>query len=331
MKKLFIIFVLFLNICAPATLFAQDTSASNADKNGFLNDETIDVLKTFQKASGLKSFSGQSHSDAIDKPGIDNITGLLYTIISIGKYVFGSVAVIFLISNIVNMISSEGAKSEEDYKNLKNSVTFLVIAVIIIISSDFMFQKVFVVGGQDFLASKTVAQTFANAASGEIKGIYSLVQTFLGTISVFMLVFAAFKMVTNAGNEEVVETAKKHLYYSVLGLLLVGVSEFVVKDVLFVDQGATVSLENAKLLLVKFTNFITGFMSTVAVLSFFYAGYLYIFSATGEDNTETVKKIIIGGIVGILIAAGAFALVNTAIKLETPETPEAVQQKLQDL
>lgn len=329
MKKILLVLALLSCLIAtPLAVFAQDSSASEADKNGFLNDKTIDVLQKFQDATGFRSFGGQSNPDAINKPGLDNITGLLFTIIDIAKYAVGTIAVIFLVVSIIRLISAGVDKGEEAYENLKKSVTFLIIAIIIIISSDFLFKNVFVVANGDFLANTETAKVFANAAAGEIRGIYNLVQAFLATIAVLMLVFAAFRLVTNAGNDEVVEKGKKQLMYAVAGLLIVGLSEFVVKDILFVDQGQTLSTENAKLLMVKLTNFITGFVSTVAVVSFFYAGYLYIFSATSEDNSEKVKKIIFGGIIGILVSAGAFAIVNTVIKLDQTSSPKLLQNQL---
>lgn len=324
MKKYIITLFSALILASPMLAIA----AAEPDDNGFLNDKTIDVLQKFQKESGFKSLGGQINEDSIDKPGIDNLSGFIFTVVDIMKYAVGTLAILFLTISIIRMIAAGSDGSEEAFGTLKKSIIYTIIAVVIIISSDFFFKKVFVVADGNFLASKNTAMQFARLGSSEIIGIYNVIEAFLAVIAVLMLVMAAFRMVSNAGSDDVTEKAKKQVMYAVGGLILVALSEFVVKDVLFVDAGTTISVDNAKLIFVKLTNFASGFMATAAVVSFFYAGYLYISSAAGDDNAEKVKKIIMGGIIGLLVAAGAFAIVNTVIKLDAPDSPDLLQNQL---
>jgi hypothetical protein len=86
--------------------------------------------------------------------------------------------------------------------------------------------------------------------------------------------------------------------------------------VFFVRDGSQFDVNAANRLIVTFTNFISGFIAIAALLSLLYAGFMYIFQPSNEDNAGRIKNAIIGAVVGIIIAAGAFAVVNTVIELE---------------
>jgi len=292
-------------------------AAPDPEANGFYNDETKDVLKSFQDKSGFNSFTGSSSPvQGEGSGGIKTLTGLLGTIMALLKYVVGGLAVFMLVITIIKLIVASPDDSEEKYNELKKHLGYIIMAIVIIISADTIFRVAFDVSGSGFLADENAAKTAALAGAAEIRGIYTIIQSIIGVIAVMMLVLAGFKMSANAGNEEAMDKAKKQIMYAAAGLILIAVSELVVKDIIFKEAGTTLGLAEARQLMVKFTNFASGFISFVSVMAFFYAGYLYIFSGVGEDNADKVKSIIIGAVVGILIAAGAFALVNTIVKLD---------------
>jgi hypothetical protein len=307
-------------------------SSSASDLDGFLNDKTLDVLENFQEQSGFRSFAGKSNDQSLDKAGLDSISGIIFTVIDIMKYVIGILVVGSVVVSVVRLVAANSEKAEEEYKSVKDNLLYAVLAAIGIISIEFFFNSVFVVGTNNFLSSNAIAQTFAQAASGEILGIARFIQAAIGTIAVLFLVVAGFRLVANASNdEEAVTKLKSQIGYASAGLVLVAVSEFVIGQVLFVNGGQGYDVENAKRLFVSFTNFISGFIALAAFLSFIYGGYLYVVSGVGEDNTEKVKKIFIGGIVGLLVAAGAFAAVNTVIRLDSEEAPNVLQNQLDTL
>jgi hypothetical protein len=146
-----------------------------------------------------------------------------------------------------------------------------------------------------------------------------------------MIIYAAFRMVTNAGDEELTEKMKNQVIYAVFGLFLVSLSEFVIKDIIFVDGGASFNRDSAMRLIVDLTNYFAGFITFAAFLGFLYGGYLYIVSGVTEDNTEKVKKIFFGGLIAILIAASGFAVVNTVIQLDSDTSPQILQNQLDNI
>ena len=101
-----------------------------------------------------------------------------------------------------------------------------------------------------------------------------------------------------------------------VGLFVIAISEFVAKEVLFIDEGSELGVDNAKRLFAQVTNFIAGTIGTFAFAFLLYAGYLYVTARENEDQVAKAKKIIFGALLGILMAAAAFALTNTLVELD---------------
>jgi hypothetical protein len=351
MKKIFLTLLIALNLVLPVGIAYAEEPTDGAtqadvvnpegfldsennpanleeDRNGFLNDSTVEVLKQFQEQTGFRSFGGLTNENAIQEEGLDNLTGIIYTVIDIIKYVVGILASLAIMISLVQLITAGSQKSEEEYGKVKDNIFYSIVAVITIISIQFFFERVFVVGPESFLDSTTAAQRFATIGAGEIRGIYNFISAAIASIAVFMLVFSGFRMVANAGDEEAEAKLKTQVIYSVLGLILVALSEFVVKDIVFTNGGTSFNLDTGLKLIVTMTNFISGFIGFLAFLSFIYAGYLYVVSGVTEDNTEKVKNIFTAGVIGIIVAASAFAVVNTVIRLDSSSAPEVLQNQL---
>ena len=57
-------------------------------------------------------------------------------------------------------------------------------------------------------------------------------------------------------------------------------------------------------------------MAVIAVLAFVYAGFLYILNFGNDEMTGKAKKVMFGAIIGLVLAAAAFAIVSTVIPVE---------------
>lgn len=73
-------------------------------------------------------------------------------------------------------------------------------------------------------------------------------------------------------------------------------------------------------LALRIVNFFLLFLGLVAVIMVIYGGILYVTAAGKEDQVGTAKKVILYAIIGIVIIALSFALVNTVLKAGTGET-----------
>jgi hypothetical protein len=137
-----------------------------------------------------------------------------------------------------------------------------------------------------------------------------------------MIIISGFRLVTSGGKDEEIAKSKRNITYAVVGLMLVGVAELVVKDIVFPKEGAQLGdVNKAKELIVTLTNFISGFIATITIAMFMYGGFLYVTAAGKEDQAAKAKKVLIGATIGLLLAMAAFALVNTVITLQPPTKP----------
>jgi len=99
------------------------------------------------------------------------------------------------------------------------------------------------------------------------------------------------------------------------------------------DKGVSKE-KDLKKLIANWSNFLMSITATLAVVALIWAGFLYI-TAGGEDGQqEKAKKIIIFVAVGIILILGAYAIVNTVMKVRFGEsgawTEEVQEEKSED-
>jgi len=154
----------------------------------------------------------------------------------------------------------------------------------------------------------------------QLKGIYNIALMAAGVLAVAMMVIAGFKLLVSGGNEDAQTKVKKQITWLIIGLFLLGVAEFVVQDFIFPKAGSTIpDVEKGKQLIVNFTNFVSGFVIIGSIIVGIYSGYIYITAVGNEEKTTKAKKALTGAVIGMILALGAFAIVNTLIKF-TPGT-----------
>lgn len=291
-----------------------------------VNAQGLQDITKVGDASKLPSYSTTGHANASIESGASGITSAIYYVVDFVKYIAGTIAVVMLIISGIRLVTA-GKGIEEEAKKQKDHIKFAIIGLIIIMVSDQFVKTVFFGEQGEIFSSQSTLQEAATAGSLQIRGIYEVMAYFSGAVAVLMIVIAGFSYVTSAGNEEKMEKAKKQIMYAVIGLMLVGIAEFAVKDVLFPQTGTATpgtqlpDAEKIKLFIINITNFIAGFLTTIAAVMYIYAGYIYVTAFGNEEATGKAKKIIIGATIGLLLAMAAFAIVNTTVKLENQIGP----------
>jgi hypothetical protein len=225
------------------------------------------------------------------------------------------VAVLFMVVMGLRMVAA-GRDNEEVLTQSKNYITYALMGLIVIFMSDTIVTVFFGSEGEVFRGGDEGAIEFGRRSASLFQGIYSLIQVAITSVAVFMLVLAGFRYVAGSYSDDQVGKAKKQITWALVGLFVVGVSEFVAKRILFVDEGSSLGVGSAELLFAQVTNFIAGTLGTLSFAFLLYAGYLYISGAANEDNVAKAKKIVIGAFIGLLLAGAAFALTNTIVELD---------------
>ena len=185
-----------------------------------------------------------------------------------------------------------------------------------------MVKQVFFGTQGEVFRTQADAQTAGQNATEQLRGLYGFLEIFAGAIAILMIVIAGFRMVTGGGNEETMTKSTKQIMWAIVGLVVIGLSELSVKNIIFPDQGSRVpDVGQARELIVNITNFISGFVATVAIGFYMYGGFLYVTAGSKEDNAATAKKVFLGATIGLLLALAAFAIINTLITFNAGKSP----------
>ncbi len=281
-------------------VFAQDSSS---------------FVKSIGEKTDLPSYETRGHANASYQQGASNITSAILFAVDFLKYVMGSIAIFFIIYSGGRLIM--GARQIEDVATKqKEHLKYAIFGLIVIILADQIVRKVFFGEQGEVYSSKTSLQEAAKAGTELVRSVYNVVEYLAAALAVLMIVISGFRYATSAGNEETQKKAQKNIMYAAIGLIVIGIAEFTVKDIVFPKQGAALpNLDNARKLIVSLTNFVSGFVATISAIMYIYGGYLYVTALGKEDKTGKAKKIFIGATIGLLLALGAFALVNTVVSL----------------
>jgi hypothetical protein len=317
-SSLFLFFVvasLALTVASPS--FAQDINQT---------------LEEINKQAQLPSFTQNPHGQASAEPGASNITSAILYLADMFKYLIGTVAIIIIVASGVRLVTA-GKDIEQVADKQKENLKYGFLGLIVIMLSDVAVKQVFYGDAGEIYRSEAEVKMAAQRGSDQIQGLYNMLEYFVGAIAILFIVIAGFRLVTSAGDEEVIKKSKKQVTWAVLGIVLVGLSELVIKDIVFPNQGSQLlNVDRGKELIINMTNFISAFLATLAVGLFMYGGFLYVTDVGKGDNTGNAKKIFMGAIIGLLVAMGAYSLVNTVYKFEPPKNSSTqTSQPLPDI
>lgn len=297
---------------------APTTPPSAPDKGDILSP--LEYLKTIGKDTKLPNYVDTGiHPDAAveTKSGVATITSPIYFALDLFRYLISTIAFIYIIVYAVKLISTS---SEEEAGKVKDGLIMAVLGFIVIQVADIAVKKAFF--GEQGEAFQDVATTKLYAAEtvNQIRGIIGFFEYFLGAVAVLVLVIRGFTLITSAGNEEEIGKAKKQVIYAMAGLIVIGLSEVVVRGFIFPAQGSQLpSTQVGMRIIVSITNFLVGFIAITSFVMLFYGGYSYVVSGGNEEVKDKVKKIIFGAVMALILSMGAFAAVNTFIKFDNPE------------
>ncbi len=312
MKKLLLSIVFALTLLTPTLATVE---AASMDFEDILDDFQEDVANESQDVQdGAEGVTLPTFSDD-DEEGADVIVNTVQRFLDFFKLIVTPIAVLVTVVMGARMVSA-GQDNEEVAGHAKNYITYALEGLIVIFVADSAVDVLFGAEGEIFRGGEAGAQEFATRSSNLLKGLYTLVETLIASIAVFILVMAGMRYVAGSASDDEIGKAKNQIKWALVGLFVIGVAEFVVKDILFNNQGQKLGIESAKELFVDLTNFISGTLGTLAFVMLLYAGFLYLTASQNEDNTGKAKKIIFAALIGIVIAISAFAITNTFVELD---------------
>jgi hypothetical protein len=303
-----VIFLILLAFVAGGEAFAQTQGFTvNPNRGDFLRDIGVEMSK---RGNALPGFDVGAHPKAPKQAGIINLASVVFYTIELLKYFLGALTVFFLVLAAIRLMTAD--KPDEEKGKLLNQFIYAPVAFILIMIADPIVKRVFFgEAGEAFQSEESVIR-FARQGGELLRNLYGFLQTLSGTVAVTVLVFSGVQYALSAGEEDMKTQAKNRIKWALVALIIIGIAELVIFDIIFPNQGSQLpNMQRAALLLASLTNFASGFIATIAVLMIVYAGYLYIFATVDEGNAEKSKKIVISAVIGILIAFAAFALASS--------------------
>ncbi|MFA4891580.1 MAG: hypothetical protein WC604_04535 [Candidatus Gracilibacteria bacterium] len=290
----------------------------------------VDDLHVIGGGTGLENFEYFKHPDApvdYNTPGTGTLGSTAYFAIDVIKYLMSGIAIIMIVVLAIKLIF--GGSTEETATKAKKGLAFAILGLIIIQLADVAVKQVFFGEGSragEVLEDKTRAQQYALQGVEQVRGIVGFIEVALGAIALLVIIVNGIKIMIGGGEEESRKKSIKNIGIAAVGLVLAALSEVIVRGFIFV-QSKDADLnpdtiidmpdpERGKQLIVMITNFVSGFVATIAFVVLLYAGYMYVAAGSEEATKEKVKKLITGAIIGIILALGAFAITNTLITFQ---------------
>lgn len=322
--------ILILNLAL--TINIAVVHAGNDDERATAPGDVVrplDALREVGAGTSLPGFTdtGQHPDAPADylQKGVSTVTSPILFTIDLFRFLVSGLAMVFIVVAAAKLI---GNPAEDEATNLKRHIVWGVAGLIVIQLADTIVKKMFFGEQGEAFEDLATAELYAEETVSQIRGIIGFVEIFVGAMAVFVIVIRGFKLITSVGEEEELTSAKNHVIYAMGGLIVVGLSEVIVRGFVFPEAGnALPDAQAGKAIIISITNYFSGFIAIFAFAALFYAGYKYVVSAGNQEETEAVKKTFLGAVLGLLLALGAFAAVNTFVTLEarpveTPPPPE---------
>ncbi|MFC1616342.1 hypothetical protein ACFL21_04325 [Patescibacteria group bacterium] len=211
---------------------------------------------------------------------------------------------------------------EEEVSKAKRSVTYIIIAFILISMSQDI-AKIFDMEQGTILKSPSEILSRVRLFDRQVEIIVKFTKYVISFYAIIMIVRAASMMITYGGNEEETGKAKKNMIYSIGGLLIINIADIFINRVFYkidkdIYSGITgahpgVDAKEGVEQLTGIVNLMVTFLGPIALLMLIASAVMYATAGGDEERMNKAKRIIIATVIAIVIIFGAFAVVSTII------------------
>ena len=192
-----------------------------------------------------------THGKSSAEPGAAEITSIIFTVIDFIKYAVGTIAVVIITVSGVRLVSA-GKEIEKVSESQKNNIKYALVALLIVLLADVVVEQIFFGQYGDVFESEATAKQYAQQGTLVIEGVYGLMTKFIAASAILIIVLSGIGIAASGGSEEGIKKHRNRILWALGGLFLTGIAEFVVKDIIFPQQGAVLpNIEKAKILIVK--------------------------------------------------------------------------------
>lgn len=240
-----------------------------------------------------------------DKDTIASGRTILQDNIKLGNMLLGIFAIVWLFFLGTKFVVSQG--NEEKMAEYKKQVGWLILGLAAIAAAEFAAFKIFDPAGFKILGGDGAVNNF----NYKIMQIKTYFEYFVVSVMLVSLLISGYSLVVRFDNDEVIANEKKFVTSFIFGMGLILLAEVAVK---IISVDTTTPGEAAKITttgiqeLGGIINFGSTFLGVSAVFMLILSSIYYIVSLGSEDQTSRAKNIIIGSVLGIVIAVSSYAI-----------------------
>lgn len=270
--------------------------AKNGFAQGYLGEGWDDYLQ-----SDLETFQNLG-----DKTGQELVVDFVKNLIVIARYLIGALALIMGVIYAMALVFARGR--EDAIQKSKTNFLYIFVGFVIIIAAENIANV--------FNPEKSTSEDIINfqAANDQLRDAIDYVKWLLGSVIALFMTISAVRMITAQGEDEALTKQKRNLTYGLIGMLVILLGDNIVDAIYIVntpDEIVAGSATTAVNEIGSIIQLILIFLGPIAIIFTIYAGFLYLTAMDNEERAQKAKKMIIGGITGIVIIYSAYALVNT--------------------
>ena len=227
-------------------------------------------------------------------------------IMRIIKSVLAGIAVLFLVLLGFKLILSQG--NEEDLSKQKAQFGWIILGLIIMGVAEIAGFEVFDPTQGDVLEGNQSLTQFADL----IRRLTSFFQIIIGGIAFLALIRSGMALIVSGDEDETVENEKRFIKIFLFAMLLILLSEVVARGVISFEVGgeAVIDARRGIVELAGLTNFILSFVAWAALFMVVLSSLYYVTSFGNDEQASRAKQMIIGSIIGLVLAFSAYTLVR---------------------
>ena len=252
--------------------------------------------------------------------GTTNGTGIRNVLIQIFKslaIVVFILAVIIAFISVIRLLTS--GNSEEDFSTWGATLIWS-LAGLFLISIAYTVIRQFET--RVFSTQSINSETVYDAVINIIYPILNFLRYIAATCFFLVAIWAFYRIVTSAGNEEGFDAGKKIFIGAIIGFVIMMIAEPLVRlaygggscggnKIFGVSTDCTNRVFDASGVLgtiAKIIVFLNGFIALVVIIMIIYAGFLVLTGAGDEEKNDKAKKTIVYALIGVVILIFSYVI-----------------------
>lgn len=257
--------------------------------------------------------------DTGDGGGAQLIVASLQKVFRMIKQMLGPLLVFFIVGVGIQLVISQG--EEEKFNAAMRNFKYLLAGTAIVIFSERLADlfSLYNDKGSTFLSTPDQMTDAQKTFRGLLDTIIIFIRYLLGGVAVFYVVKSGLAIILSA-DEETVSKQKEVFLYGFAGVVLIMISESLVRVVFHLPpvtgenigvffQTPKLNVEGGTTLVTSVTNMLLAAMGGLFLFTLVVGGALYTFSAGNEERGKKGLNIIIGSLLGLVIALSAYTVV----------------------